>query len=235
MLCQTQVARVIGYYERWIRLFPTVQALADASNEDILRAWSGLGYNSRALRLKQAARMIAGGESFPDRYDDLITLPWVGEYTACAVLAFAYNQDVVVLDTNIRRIMIHEFAVGDDRLMEQLQTSPRYEQQRLRDITQKTLPIWQAKIWYNALMDYGAMILTPSHTGITPRSKQSSFDWSTRQVRADIVRRILLQWVVTLDQVALLYPERSDLDRIISKMIQDNLIVAQGNNLLISA
>lgn len=236
MLCQTQVSRVIGYYEKWIRLFPDCYHLAHTSNQEVLKARSGLGYNSRALRLKKAAGIIREryGHAFPSTYDQLITLPWVGEYTANAILAFAFNQDVVVIDTKIRRIMLHEFAVWDDKLMEKLQASHRFEQQRLYEIAEQTLPIGKARVRYNALMDYGAMVTTPSYTGIAPRSKQSPFVWSTRQVRADIVRRLLLYWSLTLDQVLLLYPERSDIDKIIVKMIQDTLIIKEGDNLLIS-
>lgn len=110
MLCQTQVSRVISYYESRIKLFPTVSSLASASNKQVLKARSGLGYNSRAIRLKQAAERIVYEDRFPDTYEMLVDLPGVGDYVANAILAFAFNQDVVVLDTNIRRIMMHEFV-----------------------------------------------------------------------------------------------------------------------------
>ena len=219
MLCQTQVSRVIEYYHRWMELFPTVQSLATASNEDLLRARSGLGYNSRALRLKQAAIHIAAMEAFPSDYQSLIQLPWIGEYIANAVLAFAYNQDVVVIDTNIRRIMIHEFDLPHD-----------VGKDLLRSIVLQTLPKGQSRIWYNALMDYGALELTAQKTGIKPLNKQSKFHGSTRQVRAGIVRSLLqsVWWCLSYADIAGLYTDREDLDEIITKMAKDGLILANG-------
>ena len=96
------------------------------------------------------------------------------------MLAFAYNQDVAVIDTNIRRIMIHEFGLPHDASKE-----------LLRDVVLQTLPKGQSRIWYNALMDYGALELTSRKTDIRPLTKQSKFHGSTRQVRAGIVRSIL--------------------------------------------
>lgn len=96
------------------------------------------------------------------------------------MLAFAYNQDVAVIDTNIRRIMIHEFGLPHD-----------VNQELLRGVVSQTLPKGQSRTWYNALMDYGALELTVQKTGIKPLTKQSKFHGSTRQVRAGIVRYLL--------------------------------------------
>ena len=109
MLCQTQVSRVKVFYETRMAVFPTVEDLASASNEQVLRYRSGLGYNNRALRLKKAATQIVAAGAFPSDYENLITLPGIGDYIANAILAFAHNEDVIVVDTNIRRIMLHWF------------------------------------------------------------------------------------------------------------------------------
>jgi A/G-specific adenine glycosylase len=100
MLQQTQVARVVERYERWLARWPTVDALAAAAFDDVLREWVGLGYNRRALALHRACTIIAL-DGWPQ---DLTTLPGVGPYTAAAVGAFAFGQQVVALDTNARRV-----------------------------------------------------------------------------------------------------------------------------------
>jgi A/G-specific adenine glycosylase len=100
MLQQTQVERVIRRYVAWLECWPTVDALAAASPADVIRAWQGLGYNRRGLNLHRAARQIAAG-GWPD---DLTELPGVGAYTAAAVESFAFGNDVLPVDTNVRRI-----------------------------------------------------------------------------------------------------------------------------------
>jgi A/G-specific adenine glycosylase len=101
MLQQTQAARVVPYYERFLDRFPDPAACARAPAAAVLRAWSGLGYNRRALALHRAARVIAN-EGWPD---DLEALPGVGPYTAAAVAAFAHGQPVLPIDTNVRRVL----------------------------------------------------------------------------------------------------------------------------------
>jgi A/G-specific adenine glycosylase len=100
MLQQTQVARVVPRYEAWLARWPTAQALADASLEEVLAEWIGLGYNRRAKALWEAARIVAS-DGWPD---DLRTLPGVGPYTAAAVGSFAFGHEVLAIDTNARRV-----------------------------------------------------------------------------------------------------------------------------------
>jgi A/G-specific adenine glycosylase len=112
---QTQVDRVLSYYDRFLQVYPTVFDLKDASSTDILRLWSGLGYNSRGLRLIQCARIVVdqfGGE-FPREEFQLLTLPGIGPYTARALQAFARNMEVPVIDTNIRRVLIAFFGLDE--------------------------------------------------------------------------------------------------------------------------
>jgi A/G-specific adenine glycosylase len=101
MLQQTQAARVVPYYEAFLARFPDAVALAAAPVRDVLAAWSGLGYNRRALALREAARVVAA-EGWPE---DLTTLPGVGPYTAAAVGSFAWDRQVAALDTNARRVI----------------------------------------------------------------------------------------------------------------------------------
>ena len=131
MLQQTQVARVVPRYEAWVERWPDASALAAAPVSDVLRAWVGLGYNRRALRLREAAAVVAR-DGWPE---DLRTLPGVGPYTAAAVGAFAFGRDEVALDTNVRRVL----ARTGGRL---------------------TLPPGGAGTFNNAVMDLGATVCT---------------------------------------------------------------------------
>jgi A/G-specific adenine glycosylase len=108
MLQQTQVVRVVPRYEAWVERWPTAAALAAAPVADVLRAWVGLGYNRRALRLREACAAVAA-EGWPD---DLETLPGVGPYTAAAVGSFAFGRQVVAVDTNVRRVFARAGALA---------------------------------------------------------------------------------------------------------------------------
>lgn len=235
MLCQTQVSRVVNYYTDWMRRFPTVEDLASASTTEVLSARSGLGYNSRGLRVLQAAKIIVNSchpefisgsllkkdsgsspewqASFPNTYESLIALPGVGDYVANAILAFAYNQDVAVIDTNIRRILIHTFALDEKISLKDLKV-----------IALEALPRGHARERYNALMDYGALELTAKKSGIRPLTRQSQFEWSRRQVRAWIVKQLVEQKNLTMHDVIARFPDRDDIDSIIADMLKEGIV-----------
>ena len=105
MLQQTQVARVLERYPQWLERWPTAAALAAAPAADVLRAWSGLGYNRRALNLQNAARRVVELGEFPRAIDELERLPGIGPYTARAIACFAFDAQVTALDTNVRRVL----------------------------------------------------------------------------------------------------------------------------------
>jgi A/G-specific adenine glycosylase len=116
MLQQTQVATVVPYYARWMERFPTLQALADAPEEDVLRLWSGLGYYARARNLRRAAREVAEhyGGVVPSAESALRALPGVGPYTAAAIRATAFDTPAAVVDTNVSRVVSRVFALDVD-------------------------------------------------------------------------------------------------------------------------
>ncbi len=182
MLQQTQVDRVIPKYTTFLQTFPSVYALADASPAEVLRLWSGLGYNSRALRLQSCAKILISdfASEVPTTYEALRKLPGIGDYTARAVLAFAFNKPVAVVDTNIRRIIIAETGIPESSTPEELLC-----------VTEQLLPKGKACEWYSALMDYGALHFTARKSGIAPVSKQSSFKGSTRFYRGKIIKLLL--------------------------------------------
>ncbi|MFA5323190.1 MAG: hypothetical protein WC373_11010, partial [Smithella sp.] len=113
MLQQTQVDTVIPYYHRFLKTFPTLPSLAHAPLQDVLKIWENLGYYSRARNIHAAARMIV--EKFdgriPDNWEELKTLPGIGQYTAGAILSIAYEQALPAVDGNVRRILCRLFAI----------------------------------------------------------------------------------------------------------------------------
>ena len=222
MLCQTQVSRVINYYNDWMRRFPTVEDLAQTTNTEVLSARSGLGYNSRGLRVKQSAQKIAKRWFFPTTYEDLIAFPGIGDYVANAILAFAYNQDVAVIDTNIRRILIHQFGLDEKISLKDLKT-----------IALEVLPRGYARDWYNALMDYGALELTAKKSGIRPTTRQSKFEWSRRQVRAWIVKQLVNGKDITMIDIEKKFPDRDDVQSIVEELVKENVIEYINEKILI--
>jgi len=156
MLQQTRVAAVIPYYERFLRLFPTVGALARAPEHEVLEAWAGLGYYSRARNLQRAAREIVRrhGGQFPKTLEAALELPGVGRYTAAAVLSIAFGAPLAVLDGNVARVLARLAAVRDD-----LRQPARWRQ--LEAAAQGLLVPREPGAWNQAMMELGATVCTP--------------------------------------------------------------------------
>ncbi len=150
MLQQTQVARVVPQYEAFLERFPDLTTLAEAAPAEVVRAWRGLGYNRRALRLHAAARAVVARHHgrMPTELEGLLALPGVGQYTARAVLAFALDAHAAPVDTNVARVLAR--AVAGSPLT-------RRDAQELADAL---LPREQAGRWGQALMELGARVCT---------------------------------------------------------------------------
>ncbi|MBP7806939.1 A/G-specific adenine glycosylase [Candidatus Saccharibacteria bacterium] len=186
MLQQTQVSRVIPKYQQFLEAFPTVIDLAQAALVDVLRAWNGLGYNRRAKFIHEAAKAIAKlhGGSVPLDIEQLKLLPGIGHNTAAAILAYADNQAVVFVETNIRTVYIHHFFpeandVTDAEILGRLN---------------ETLDREHPREFYWALMDYGSHLkATQGNSARRSKSysKQSVFAGSKRQVRGQVIRELL--------------------------------------------
>ena len=116
MLQQTQVATVLGYYERFLQRFPDVAALAAASLDDVFALWSGLGYYSRARNLHRCAQAVVAehGGRFPIHSDELVKLPGIGRSTAAAIAAFCFGERVAILDGNVKRVLTRVLAFDGD-------------------------------------------------------------------------------------------------------------------------
>jgi A/G-specific adenine glycosylase len=158
MLQQTRVEAVIPYFEKWMRLFPTVQALASASEQEVLNAWEGLGYYSRARNLHKAAKLIVDQYSgeIPRDLDALRQLPGIGRYTLGAVASIAFGMDVSALDGNIKRVYARIFD------LEVPVDSPAGEK-ILWELADKNLPKGYAGDYNQALMDLGATLCVPKN------------------------------------------------------------------------
>jgi A/G-specific adenine glycosylase len=185
MLQQTQVDRVIPKYHAFLKQFPTVAVLAEASLGDVLRVWQGLGYNRRARMLHECAKKVRGAYKgkFPKTHAELMRLPGIGHYTAGAVLAFAYGVPVPIIETNIRSVYIHHFHNDDFEVSDK----------EVMTCVEKTLDHERVRDWYYALMDYGVYI-KKEFGNPNNRSKhyvkQSTFKGSDRQIRGAILRTL---------------------------------------------
>lgn len=219
MLQQTQVERVIPKFHTRMDALPTFDALAEASTEDLLRLWSGLWFNSRVLRLQQAAQLLL--ERFdgvlPRDRDLLQTLPGVWPYTSAALLAFVYNLPAPVVDTNIRRVYIWLLSLDVD-----------ISDRALEAIVEESIPEHLANDWFNALMDIGATLLTSKKTWIKPRSQQSRFAGSPRQTRGAVVRHLLHHGPTWLDVLRREYAHPQFID-IIAWLEKEGMIVCDEN------
>jgi A/G-specific adenine glycosylase len=155
MLQQTQADRVVSFYSRWLKQFPTITSLASASVSDVLRAWSGLGYNNRALRLHRLAAIVVQQyqSKIPDSIEALEQLPGIGRYTAHAVSCFAFEANVPVVDVNIRRILT--------RVTQKIrQVDEMLAEQDAWNAAARFLPRRNVYDWNQALMDLGATLCT---------------------------------------------------------------------------
>ena len=158
MLQQTRVETVIPYFERWMARFPDVRSLAEASEQDVLRLWEGLGYYSRARNLHRAARLLAENHAarLPADRAALEKLPGVGRYTAGAIASIAFGLDEPALDGNIRRVLSRLFDMD-------LPAQSPAGIHRLWELARQTLPPGRAGDYNQALMDLGAMICLPQN------------------------------------------------------------------------
>ncbi|MBE6469077.1 MAG: adenine glycosylase [Coriobacteriaceae bacterium] len=198
MLQQTQVPRVLTRWDAWLDRFPSVFALAEAGAGEVLEAWQGMGYNRRALALKSAAEQVAGEYDgvFPTGARDLCALPGIGPATAQGIRSFAFDLPGVYLETNVRTVFLHHHfpdvpSVPDRELIPLVESAcPGPEAPYAQPADSSDTP----RAWYYALLDYGAQlkktIPNPSRRS-SSYTRQSKFEGSRRQKRAEIVRMLL--------------------------------------------
>lgn len=176
ILQQTRVSQGTAYWHRFMHAFPTVESLASASEDEVLRLWQGLGYYSRARHLHAAARLIARRGAFPSTYQEIRQLPGVGSYTAAAVASMAFGLPYAAVDGNVYRVLARYYAIPTPIDT----TAGRHEFQSLSD---SLLPRDKAGAWNQAMMDFGATVCTP----LSPRCVDCPLMDSCRALRSGCV------------------------------------------------
>ncbi len=217
MLQQTQASRVVDKYQEFIKIFPSVMALAAAPLSSVLQVWVGLGYNRRAKYLADAAKIISQkyNGQVPRDLEALVGLPGVGHNTAVAVMVYAFNEPLAFIETNIRTVYIHHFfkhaqAVADKELL---------------PLVAQTVDQEHPREWYWALMDYGTYLKKVSGNS-SRRSKhnvrQSQFSGSKRQLRGQVIRLLTEKHLTLAELSKIISNER--LNEVLGDLVQERLI-----------
>jgi A/G-specific adenine glycosylase len=194
MLQQTQVERVVPKYTSWLAKFPDWSSLAESPLPKVLAEWSGLGYNRRAVFLQRMAQVVIEeyGGVLPSDPVELERFPGIGRYTARAVAAFAFGKRVAAVDTNVRKVIIHLLDLPPDTGLAEVER-----------LAERLLPRNDVRVWHYALMDYARNGMSRSaNRRIKPLSRQSKFEGSRRQIRGEIVRRLMGKRQVRLTDIA---------------------------------
>ena len=227
MLQQTQVERVLGKYEKFLARFPDFKTLARAPWPKVLAEWQGLGYNRRALALKRLAQAVVEdwGGVLPRNAEGLRSLPGVGPATAGALLAFAFHQPVVFIETNIRRVFLHFFFADRGGVTDR----------EILPLVEATLDRKRVRDWYYALMDYGSGL---RGAGPNPNrrsahyARQSPFAGSNREVRSLILKALLVEPILSrseLGRAAGISPVR--ITAALEQLLAEGFVIREGENL----
>jgi A/G-specific adenine glycosylase len=243
MLQQTPVNRVLPIYEEWMKRWPTASSLSKATPAQVITAWGRLGYPRRALRLHECAKKITNnlGGKIPENEAELRALPGIGEYTAAAIAAFAFEKRSLVLDINIRRLYARLF----DGVETPTQAATKVEKSRYEELIPKREP----HVWAAASMELGAVICTSQapKCGICPvahvcawRSldypksdvvkRRQTWHGTDRQCRGTIVQALRENEVLTKSQIAQLWDVPSQLEKALLTLLDDGLIESRGKN-----
>lgn len=223
MLQQTGVERVREKYEPFVRSLPDFASLAAAPLTDIMTAWQGLGYNRRALSLKRLAGVVMERHSgrLPRDRGPLLDLPGVGEATAGAIMAFAFNMSAVFIETNIRRVFIHHFFPGETEVSDR----------QIIPLVEAALDPSNPRDWYYALMDYGSSLGrggSNANRRSAHYSKQTSFTGSDREFRGEAIRGLLARGILSVEDIAAATGRDADrLASVLDTMVGEGLIVRE--------
>lgn len=225
MLQQTQVDRVIPKFLTFIDAFPNEEALAAASLAEVLLYWQGLGYNRRAKFLHESAKRVVEQGEFPDDVSGLTALPGVGKNTAGAILAYAYNQPSLFIETNVRAVYIHHYFNDQDVV----------DDRAIYDALEQTIDRDHPREFYWALMDYGSWL---KKQGVKPSrsrhyKKQSPLKGSVREMRGRIIAA-LTAGEMTDKQLRLAVEADARYESAITTLIRDGLITKMGECLSLS-
>lgn len=235
MLQQTQVDRVTPKYQLFLRHFPDVKSLSEASLGEVLKVWNGLGYNRRAKYIWQAAQAVDSDfdGQFPETAEQLKKLPGVGPNTAGAIMAYAYNQPVIFLETNIRTVIIHHFFkdkadIPDGDIRDILDLLVPYHPKH--DTTRMRGAVLGPREFYWAMMDYGSYLKkTVGNLNRVSKhySKQTKFHGSRRQLRGRVIRELTAKPHSKKALMDMVDDER--LDAVLDALIREGMIARKGS------
>ena len=230
---QTQIDRANTYYQKFIKKFPTPESMSRSSLKTILKMWSGLGYNNRAIRLHESSKLIAE-KGFKNIYPNFESLPGVGQYTKNALLSFAYGDKVLALDTNLERVLTRYFAINSTK-----DYVGKYSDFLLAGVNSRDLN--------QALMDLGSSICTSSNPkcDICPleksckkyilKSKNSveKFKGSNRELRGKIIKLLLVENQIALKKIVKKTSEDEEkITTAINGLVNDGLLNVRKNNII---
>ena len=244
MLQQTQVDRVIPKYNHFLKKFPTIEALAQASSAAIINEWAGLGYNRRALYLHKFAQAVVNQHKgiIPSSREQLLELPGIGPYTSQAIRCFGFHKDVPVVDINIKRVYSRIFFRGEG------------SENELQNIARELIPNNNGVVWNNALMDFGAtMCMDKPKCGKCPLTqqcsayksgnpekylkpkKQSTFLGSNRYYRSLIIKELRnnKHFKSSIKRIRQLMPQDKTeewFEKIIQSLERDGLVIRKKDN-----
>jgi A/G-specific adenine glycosylase len=243
MLQQTPVNRVLPVYNQWMERWPTAAHLAKATPAEVITAWGRLGYPRRALRLHECAKVITKElkGKIPTTEVELRKLPGVGEYTAAAMVAFAFSGRSLVLDINIRRLFTRLFDGAESP------TTSATKEEKVR--YEELIPKKDSHIWAAATMELGALVCTSQSPKCAicpvadkclwrsldyPKSdlvkRRQSWHGTDRQCRGAVVQALRENEVLTKAQIAQLWDVPSQLDKALLTLLDDGLIEARGKS-----
>ena len=219
MLQQTQTSRVVSKYVEFLCHFPNCASLARATVADVLRVWHGMGYNRRALALRRVAQQVMElyDGRLPEDRDKLLDLPGVGPYTASAVRAFAFNRPDAFIETNIRTVFIHHFFTGEDWV----------DDRDIMPFVTATVDKSNPRRWYEALMDYGAMLKETDNAArrSAHHRPQSRFAGSRREARGRLIGTLLETGPTTQERLESFIGQWDDLhEAALAALVRDGLV-----------
>lgn len=240
MLQQTQVDRVRTKFAEFILRFPDVSMLARAPLRDVLRLWSGLGYNRRAKYLHQAAKAVVSEHDgkFPRDFTKLQALPGIGRSTAAAIMAFAWNEPYPMIDTNLRRILVRSFFDGNipsDAV--------------LFDFAQAMIPTGRGRAWNYAMLDLGAMVCTARrHSDACPmfdfhgdvddfvyKKPQSKFKGSKRSYRGALLKALVAEGTLSRKAAEAFFADTPyDGKAAIDELLEEGILAKHKNNITLA-
>tara|TARA_B100001121_G_C18680645_1_gene618368 strand:+ start:1528 stop:2355 length:828 start_codon:yes stop_codon:yes gene_type:complete len=230
---QTQLNRANNYYEKFIKLFPTPKEMSVATKKEILSLWSGLGYNSRALRLHEASKILSEN-SFSSIYPNFDILPGVGKYTKNALLSFAYKEKVITQDTNVTRIFSRFFGLKNPEYFIQ-----ENEKNLLKNI--------QSRKFNQALMDFGSKICTAKNPLCNDcifnndckkffqdtKYTQTIFKGSDREIRGKVIKYLVNNENINISTLNhILKIEEAKLNTILEKLENEGMISIKKKKLI---